>query len=89
MRLRAISKFHWRGNREIGDLFDCPEEIVAKRLIAEGNAEALTDLPTAVVEPAAPEKSETVPEAAPAAEIAKSAPVTKKSVHKKTSKKKN
>lgn len=87
MRLRAISKFHWRGNREIGDLFDCPEEIVAKRLIAEGNAEGLADI--AKVEPAAPEKSETVPEAAPAAEIAASAPVAKKSVPKKTSKKKN
>jgi hypothetical protein len=45
MKLLAISRFQWRGNTyEIGDEVLCPDPIIAKRLMDEGNVESVTKL---------------------------------------------
>ncbi len=45
MKLRAISRFIWRGTTfEIGDEVLCPDPIIANRLMAEGNVESVTKL---------------------------------------------
>ena len=76
MKLRAISRFTWRGKtNEIGDEILCPDDVIGKRLIAEKFAVEVSEQPAP--EPAAPKESEPATEAAPAAEIAESAPVAK------------
>jgi len=77
MNLTAISRFSWRGRTfEIGDPIDCPDEIVGKRLISEGNAQQ---------GPAAITPIQMTTETVSEAEISKETPVVKK---KKNSKKK-
>ncbi len=82
MKLQAISRFQWRGNTyEVGDEVLCPDEIIAKRLIDEGNVESVTKLDVpAAAKPITPKTGE-----AKAAEIAPAKPVVvaKKSVPKK------
>ena len=75
---------------EIGDIIDCPNEIIGNRLVAEGNAQALVNnLPPppeyATNETAAPSPSVAV-SAPSVAEIAENAP-TAKPIKKKVVKK--